>query len=52
MNPIDALWRAIMWVGCVDPKKPGAVIHRLPQDVRESLSKLTSDDSLKMRKDF
>ena len=29
---------------CADSKKPGAVVERLPKEMREKLKELTSDD--------
>ena len=50
MDSIDALDRAIM-AGFLSSagRKPGAVVSRLPKDVRDALHKLTSDEARSMR---
>jgi hypothetical protein len=51
MTPTEALDYAIT-SSVVLPRsmnKPGAVVEKLPKDVREKLEALTSDDALKMR---
>lgn len=59
MKPLDALDRVLAWVGprdryhgrYVPHTKPGEVIERQPADVREALSRLTSDDAANVRDD-
>ena len=51
-TPIDALAAAITagFVSSVE-RRPGAVISRLPKEMRERLERLTSDQARSMRAD-
>jgi len=50
MTPTEALDIAMKFIsGTVRPNVPGDVIRRLPQKVREALSKLTSDELASLR---
>lgn len=49
-DPIEALHHAISSAYLLPrANKPGAVVEKLPKDVREQLEQLTSDDALKLR---
>lgn len=50
MSPQDALAYAMSSFVLRDfPKKPGAVVERMPAEVREALKRMTSADALNMR---
>ena len=55
MRPVDALQKAIEYTfprtdGRLNT--PGAMIERMPQEIRDGLQRLTSDDSLNLRPDY
>ena len=49
MTPTAALSRAIDAGLLLKRLPPGAVVERLPADVREALKRLTSDEARRMR---
>jgi hypothetical protein len=49
MSPTEALDIAMNFVGTVRRNMPGAIIKRMPQKVRDALSRLTSDDLASLR---
>jgi hypothetical protein len=55
LRPLDALeetiYRSIFFHRKPGYNRPGALVERMGSEVREALSKLTSDDTLKVRTD-
>lgn len=52
MTPLDAFLKVLpMTFLSSGPRRPGAIIEHCPKDVREALSRLTSDDLLRLRPD-
>ncbi len=53
-TPFDVLQSAIVFafVGCVDPRKPGAIIQKLPKSDREILTELRPSDVQRIRLDW
>lgn len=51
MKPLDALFELIHRASLYtyDPKKPGLVVMKAPQHIREALQSLTSDDTQNIR---
>lgn len=56
MRPLEALevtiYRSIFYHRKPGYNRPGAMVQRMGADVREALSKLTSDDAMKVRTDL
>jgi hypothetical protein len=53
MTPLEAMDHAIMAaLAFSGERKPGAVIRRLPTEVREALEGLTSDELTRLRCDW
>ena len=50
IDPLEVIERLSMIVGCDSVRRvPGGMVSRQPPDVREALSRLTSDELSRMR---
>lgn len=55
VRPVDALQKAIEYSFARSDGRlntPGAMVERMPKEIRESLAALTSDDALNLRPDY